>query len=1020
MNISKDNESYFFPSTTDLFTDRESLQEAFERKLLLFNDENVRKHAYGIISYYGIGGIGKTAFKNRLIRLIKHVYGVASVISPNSNDNKPVYPFYASFDFNDKNIESNKLNILISIRNQLVNQDKRFKFLYFDAAIITYLKKTGQPISDNSSHSLFLENNFWLNTGLDIIGIMPKAESTIAIVQILDRIGGYLKNQKNKRKAELFIKRMNYLEPSEILANIHKYFCDDMNDIVNNQNKNIEIDRPIVIFLDGYEKYVDNIYYDSIQVDNDYWLRKDPDSLIKSMPGILWVILGREKLDWRVDDNYWGTETNYNDPYSKLSIEQKNNLAKNILEQHFIEGLSEFDSIDLLKRAGIKDEKLCKQLFDLTNGTPMFLDICIKQFYILVRNNETISSSSYPTIKDFGNDVTELTNTYLKNLPSDLRQMLFMMSIIEKWNDVKFKTTINNMGNPYWYNDTRYINLLKHSFVISDENGKYYIHDTVKKACINMIDPAFLKQVHNCSAKFVHNLINRNDYSNIDSIVCDTVFVGADYKEAYNYWNDIIKILAHNHKQGLFINNCSLLFELYKKVNIVFPDSDYLFVIKQKLILWLIYAGKINEATYLFKHDNPHFDINITNFDYFFSALTDKIEVLNLMEKYNDALSMAKVLFESCKKRGIYDTQYYRSMSTLASSYQSAGEYNKALELFKILYQKSKDDFGEKDIDTLYFLTDIADIYSNLGNYKDSLDLYNIIYSYEKLKFGDSHPDTLSVHQKIAIAYKNMGDLENALANETRVYNKAVKKFGEYHPDSLSALSIISELYADLEIFDMAIKYSYDTYYKSKYILGENHPLTLQYMHNIGRVYFLNKKYDIAIKKYNLVYKSRKKELGINHIDTLNSLLQTAICYLAVDNHEKALEITNKVYLIYSFISSEPLLFHENLDSLSLLDQIGFTYAHLNKNQQALNILSEVYKKRESLLGDNHPDTLNTLDEKTMIDFIMGNTDKSIPIFKEIYNKRKKILGKNHPTTISMWNRIKDIVEAYDNYYINT
>ena len=122
-SLSEINETNI-PSAAELFTDREDFQEAFERKFRLL--KKYRKDAFGVLCYYGIGGIGKTSFMNKMIRLMDHKEGVNPILQDEIDG------YYARFDFGAEGIEKDKTSMLVSIRNQLVEKNPRFKFVLFD------------------------------------------------------------------------------------------------------------------------------------------------------------------------------------------------------------------------------------------------------------------------------------------------------------------------------------------------------------------------------------------------------------------------------------------------------------------------------------------------------------------------------------------------------------------------------------------------------------------------------------------------------------------------------------------------------------------------------------------------------------------------------------------------------------------------------------------------------------------------------------------------------------------------
>ena len=115
------------------FTDREDPQEAFERKFRVLSEN--WKEEYYVLCYYGKGGVGKTSFLDKLCRVIRGVEGNATRLLDKIECN------YIRYDFDAKSSGTDKLTILLSLRRQLGEVDKNFKFFRFDSAVLLYAKK---------------------------------------------------------------------------------------------------------------------------------------------------------------------------------------------------------------------------------------------------------------------------------------------------------------------------------------------------------------------------------------------------------------------------------------------------------------------------------------------------------------------------------------------------------------------------------------------------------------------------------------------------------------------------------------------------------------------------------------------------------------------------------------------------------------------------------------------------------------------------------------------------------------
>lgn len=79
-----------------LFTDREDPQEAFERKLKVIRE--YKNENFAVLCFYGIGGVGKTSFRNKLCHMIN-----GDPTCP-WRLNEKIKCEYAVYDFGEENI----------------------------------------------------------------------------------------------------------------------------------------------------------------------------------------------------------------------------------------------------------------------------------------------------------------------------------------------------------------------------------------------------------------------------------------------------------------------------------------------------------------------------------------------------------------------------------------------------------------------------------------------------------------------------------------------------------------------------------------------------------------------------------------------------------------------------------------------------------------------------------------------------------------------------------------------------
>lgn len=95
-------------------------------------------------------------------------------------------------------------------------------------------------------------------------------------------------------------------------------------------------------------------------------------------------------------------------------------------------------------------------------------------------------------------------------------------------------------------------------------------------------------------------------------------------------------------------------------------------------------------------------------------------------------------------------------MSNIAYTHCGMGNYVRALQLYKDVYIKRKNIFGEEHPQTIITKSNIAYCYCDLGKYSDALRIFHEVYEKLKNVLGDDHSETIKVKYSISILCHSM------------------------------------------------------------------------------------------------------------------------------------------------------------------------------------------------------------------------------------------------------------------------
>ena len=801
-----------------IFTDREAPREAFWKSYQEISND---MESYKVLTYYGIGGIGKTTLIAKLIQEVNNKKGK-----------------YVSLNF-ERYESLSKILILRDLGTKLFRLDKnKFKFYRFRFAMKRYAEETGQSLEIKNDNSSFLSNNPLMELGMDlsenvpdIIEKLPIISTISKAITILDKSREVIKNKIDTRNMKKSLLEIQVLEVAQLVNNLEKYFYEDLVEAMLN------LKEPLVIFLDTYEKFADS-FSNSEYKSSEEWLK----NIVSKPQGILWVIAGRERIKWEEEFE---------------------------AEQHLLENLSLKDASDFLVTAGV-DEALTPKIYELTSGNPVFLDVCIDRYI------ELINEGKVPTIDDFGESQTKLVERYARYMDTDIKEMAYLLAYLGKWTTedilkIKERTNIIKLSI------TDYNEFIRHSFVIKDDKT-FYMTKIVQKVFYDSI-PAILKEAfHKLNFSFIEEK-NEEEKDQIDSCESLTMLVNEflksnpkPIKEDSNKLTEIFKKIENLYSKGLLNEEFALTSKIYEYY--ISKGDNYKkikLIVMNKMVEVYNDIGKYSKALEISKEvykktreilgeDNP-----ATLFLLNTLALT-----YQNTGNYVKALKLNKEVYE--KRRKILGENHPDTLVTLnnlATLYGDMGDKEKELELNKEIYVKEKEILGENHLNTLISLNNLAYSYMNIGDYNKALELYQKAYEKQKEILGENNPYTLVTLSNLGVVNNEMGDDEKKIELNKEIYKKRKEVLGENHPKTLITLNNLAYSYMSMEDYNKALELYQEAYEKQRKILGENHPDTLVTLNNLAYTYSYIWNNEKALELFKELYEKLKETLGEDNPKTL-------------------------------------------------------------------------------------------------------------------------------------------------------
>lgn len=926
-------ENFITPKAEDLFTDREEPRKAFWDVYEAMVPGDV-----SAIGFYGVGGIGKSTLIDRVKKEIDE-----KIVESKGLD-------HITYSFEDY---TTKEAFLFRLSREMCLRIKGLSFPIFDAAIAKIYNegsKDLEKIKKEVEKSLL--DNPVVDIALSIVNDMVPGTGTISkIINGMVTLSNKAKIEKeedNGRDAILYSLIRETDSKTLINEHLHKFFVYDVGKHM------IKRTRPLVIFLDGYEQYIDDLNDAELSVGKDYWIHTNYMRLV-DIPNTLWVVAGRERINWNED------------------VMPKENL-------HLMGNLSDKDSVQYFIKAGIVDRELALQLCELSHGTPVYMDICVKTYHEIIKKNQK------PTIGDFGKDTSELAQRYLNFMDKPTRRLVELISWLPNVWTEQMVENIANMINYHSYLPELSI-ILKLSLVEA-EGTKYKLHETCRDAARKVCNNAGLikKAILEYTKKEIFNDKTKEDCWSIFFWLLEILdsaeyilFTSEELHKLINKYEEIRKYEGDYHKQ------------------VALSKRMYNIITKKKLgsVLQVRCANIYIDDLFLLGKYKHAEELAASNYDYAMKELPEESEErFDALEQY----SKAKFCMDDYKVGIKLAEQHYElrkhvfgddhlatldSLNNLARNHHRYINYEEGIKLAEQCYESAKRVFHEEHPDTLRFLDTLAHTYWPV-DYEKRKELATQCYESRKRVLGAEDSQTLESYFFLL----SINDEKMSIEQMEQCYESSKRVFGENHPNTLEYLKYTAFAYGEANDYLKEKELFEKCYETSKWVLGEEHPDTLEYLRDISGAYKELGDFKKAIELGEKCYSLSKQTLGEEHSTTLGYMWYIASTYKQVENYLKAIEWLNKIRDIRMQSKKELTISITNI-----FHDLALIYRKMGDFINAKEMMEQRYQLAKKIIGEEHPSMIIFLKELAQSYSDLKDYTKQRELLEQCYENSMRMRG---------------------------
>lgn len=464
---------------TDIFANREEEWAAVVRSLACiavfrkdpsFDVEDVQAPRRNVLTFYGVGGIGKTTLSQQIADRLAYSDAGPSHWPPLDASAGRVLPVRVDLS---RQFGASLETVLLSIRLAVATLGRPMPA--FDLAFLRYweMAHPGEPLDDYLRQHTYFSR--FSASGRTLRGQMESALADIAQALVLPGTIGSLAGQglrtvirslrdrKSKARVLAGCRRLPDLLEADPDGEALSYYPH----LLAWDLEQLPADRAatIVVLLDTFEDVGDRTHRDRERlIQRVAWL----------MPNSLFVVTGRNRLSW--DDARLEGQLDWAGAHAWPQLVAG---AAEDPRQYRVGYLSEDDAHGYLQRRltlnaqPLMDEAIRQVIVTRSHGLPLYLDLTVMRFLDLY---ERVGQT--PDVTEFDHDLPALVARTFRDLTVEERQVLRATSLLDAFS-VDLATTAAGMDH-----DAPALALVERPFVDVEPGAlwPYHLHDLVRSA----------------------------------------------------------------------------------------------------------------------------------------------------------------------------------------------------------------------------------------------------------------------------------------------------------------------------------------------------------------------------------------------------------------------------------------------------------------------------------------------------------------------------------------------------------
>ena len=481
------------------FVDRVPLTSAFEAELSKFKKE-MNSGSIKVINYYGVGGIGKSTLLAKIkddildknsdkndeketSRSIVDSISDTIGLFGEKETNAPAKNLVVYYDMDNS---TERVDIIFKLKTLLINECG-FKFPKLEVVHRVFDYLSGENVKITEIKSLIDEAESYSGIGVEVLGEFPGIGPFFKMFKAYNDVRKIKVKRFNSRESLNEFLKEKSKAPLDMEEDLEKIFISELKWNLK------DIQEPLVIMFDRFEK-TKNQKETLIKLpDKDQWIFCE-DGLIDQVNKVLWVIAGRDPLDWAKYEPW-----------------------KDIIETNEVNKLEDPYAKELLQR-GVIPSELCDELIPVTGGIPEYIKLCLKHAQYLIShnikeiNNITKDDFCVNNVNNNRDTRNKLATRFIDHLPEKETTMLTYLSIFDDWTDDMIEKVVPKVWSNY--EDYIYQRVKDLPFFEFKENGKCEMKEVIRNVISTKLkaeNPKIVNKIHSEIIEYLKSDLHVNN-----------------------------------------------------------------------------------------------------------------------------------------------------------------------------------------------------------------------------------------------------------------------------------------------------------------------------------------------------------------------------------------------------------------------------------------------------------------------------------------------------------------------------